>query len=217
MSISAPGSPGPQRRARSTAVVRVLVLSLVAAAALPTGAFASRARLVNLEEMSQRADRILSGTCVAMRLERDTALNIDTTIVTIEVKRVVKGRRERSLTLRLAGDATGSASGTNFVGMPQFKVGEEVVLFLYGESRAGLTSPVGFGQGKFTVETHKDGMRYATNGRANQDLLRNLSPEGSRRLDEARHGHEHAADPAWGREDTMRVEALLELAAALSR
>jgi hypothetical protein len=67
----------------------------------------------------------------------------------------------------LLGNATVTARpGEATEGLPRFEVGEELILFLYGDSSRGLTSPVGFGQGKFKVIRDKGGKQHAANGSA---------------------------------------------------
>ena len=67
-------------------------------------------------------------------------------------------------------------------GLPRFREEEEVLLFLYGDSSSGFTSPVGLGQGKFTIFSDKNGKSMAVNGFWNRNLFRKLSPEAERRL-----------------------------------
>jgi hypothetical protein len=57
--------------------------------------------------------------------------------------------------------------------MPQYAVGEEVLLFLAGTSSEGLTSPFALDQGKFTVRTIQKRNRVSrilSNGRDNANL-----------------------------------------------
>jgi len=49
-------------------------------------------------------------------------------------------------------------------GVPTFTVGEEYVVFLAGVSSAGFSSPIGLGQGRFTVQQLPSG-EMVTNGR----------------------------------------------------
>jgi len=175
---------------------------------LTSAARASRARVMNLEEMTQRSARIFSGRCLQIRVEHDPSINIDVTSVKFAVGRTVKGRHDRTVTIRIADSTRPGAPGSQVVGMPTFKVGEEVVLFLYGESRAGLTSPVGFGQGKFTVVTDKKGRRYASNVQ-NGTLFSGLSPGATRRL--AAFERERSAGQG------ISPDALLDMAGALAQ
>ncbi|HEU5182228.1 MAG TPA: hypothetical protein VFW45_15695, partial [Candidatus Polarisedimenticolia bacterium] len=77
---------------------------------------------------------------------------------------------------------------------PGFHEGEKVVLFLYPESRSGLTSPVGLGQGKFLRVSGKDGKEIAVNGFGNRGLLHGMSPRAVERLGSLGKGDPHRPD-----------------------
>jgi hypothetical protein len=144
---------------------------------------ASQVRPINLEEMTQRADRIFSGRCIGVRAEVDPGLGQVVTYVTFMAQRTVKGSAQGKVTIRLLGDQIeDDGPGRGIEGVPRFRAGEEVVLFLYGDSGRGLTSPVGLGQGKFVVFKDKHGKRRALNALGNETLLRNLSPGALRKL-----------------------------------
>jgi hypothetical protein len=144
---------------------------------------ASQVRPINLEEMTQRADRIFSGRCVNVRVAHDPVLDQVVTYVTFAPHRVEKGEIRGSVTIKLLGDQDMDAPpGSATEGVPTFSKGEEVILFLHGDSPHGLTSPVGFGQGKFTVVQDKEGRALALNQLGNESLFRNLSPSAQRRL-----------------------------------
>ncbi len=103
----------------------------------------------------------------------------------------------------------GSEQGRRIEGLPVFRKGEEVVLFLYGESRSGLTSPVGFGQGKFVVGRDKEGRSMAVNAFGNRSLLRRLTPHA-----EGRVGREASR---WRGRGGIPPDALLDMAEAIAR
>ncbi len=146
-------------------------------------AHASRVRPINLEEMAQRADRIFLGRCVGVRAEHDPDLGQMVTYTTFVTHRAVKGSAHGMVTIKLLGDQVEDGSpGGGVEGVPRFREGEEVVLFLYGDSRNGLTSPVGLGQGNFVVFEDKQGKRQALNASGNETLFRNLSPGARRKL-----------------------------------
>ena len=87
------------------------------------------------------------------------------------------------LTIKILGDQGWPGKReTGIEGAPRYVEGEEVVLFLYGDSRAGFTSPVGLGQGKFSVVRDKHGQRLALNEHGNRGLLERLSPRAEERL-----------------------------------
>jgi hypothetical protein len=154
-----------------------------AAAALATALcclsplLASSVRMVNLEEMTGRAERILSARCVDYAVVHNPELGFDVAHVTLQVDSSLKGAVDSSLTLRMLAGGADSWGGSGVTEIPGFAPGEKVILFLYGESRLGLTSPVGLGQGKFTVLTNKEGREIAVNGFGTASLFRHLSQE----------------------------------------
>jgi hypothetical protein len=181
-------------------------LACLAVALAFTAARASQVRLVNLEEMTLRAERIFSGRCLQVESAREPALGGDVTVATFEVLRAVKGAFADRITVRMPAVDDGRGGGT--AGVPGIKPGDEVVLFLYGESASGLTAPVGLGQGRFRILTDKQGRRIAVNDFANRNLLRGLAPAAQARLEAA---------PAFSREATeLEPSALLDMAEALS-
>lgn len=135
---------------------------------------ASQVRPINLEEMSRSAERIFSGRCTAIETTLDPDLGLDVTVATFEVERTARGAHTRTLTIRFLGGEV--------PGLPRFREGEEVVLFLYGESSRGLTSPVGFGQGKFTVHRDKTGRPFVANEIGNRNLFHGLTDRANRRI-----------------------------------
>jgi hypothetical protein len=169
---------------RAPVVRRALLFALLACTLLTfPPAYASRVRPINLEEMAQRADRIFVGRCIRVRAEVDRDLGQMVTYATFLTRRTVKGSAHGTVTIKLLGDQIeddGPSRGVE--GVPRFREGEEVVLFLYGDSGRGLTSPVGLGQGKFVVSRDKQGKRQAFNALGNETLLRGLSPGALKKL-----------------------------------
>jgi hypothetical protein len=99
-------------------------------------------RTLSLEDLTRRADRIFLGQCLAVRDTR-SEVGQPITEISFKVLEAVKGVSGDTLTIRQLGGGSGL--------VPSYAVGQEVFLFLHPESSAGLTSPVGFGQGTFTV------------------------------------------------------------------
>lgn len=162
-----------------------LLVPFVLVPALFVPSEASSVRSLNLEEMTTRADRIFHGRCVQVRVGMDSRLGQKVTWVTFAPSRSVKGKIGGRITLKLLGDQRASAPpGEAMEGIPRFDEGEEVVLFLYADSRHGLTSPVGFGQGAFRVVRDKAGKATAVNQFGNQGLLDRLSTKAEARLGE---------------------------------
>jgi hypothetical protein len=154
---------------RRVSLISTLV-SLALSCALVT-VEASQVRSIDLEQMTQRAARIFSGRCVATEVVFDATVGGRVTVATFSVDRGVKGTPERTVTVRMLGASTGDRREGDTAGVPAFRVGEEVVLFLYGESALGLTAPVGLGQGRFEIVTDKQGRKLALNDLANKNLV----------------------------------------------
>ena len=57
---------------------------------------------------------------------------------------------------------------------PVFRAGDEVILFLYEKSSLGFTSPVGLGQGKFSIRFSPAGEKLVVNENNNLDLFRGM-------------------------------------------
>ena len=172
-----------RRKLTALRAARVLAVVLCVTVLAPPPLLASQVRLVNLEQMTQRAARIFSGRCTGVDVVFDSNLGRDVTVATFHVQRAVKGVSDKTVMVRMLDVAAvhGAASDVP-AGVPTFRPGEEVVLFLYGESAQGLSSPVGLGQGRFRILTDKKGRKVALNDFANSNLLNDLRPETRARL-----------------------------------
>jgi hypothetical protein len=131
------------------------MLTVAVAIALMAGrATAMSVRRVGLETLVQRADRVFVGRCVAVEevVGGWNGLPItEATFVVIEPLKPAPSAEHASLrsgdhvTMRQLG-------GLRVPGLDaRFAVGQETLLFLHRESEAGLTSPVGAGQGRFSI------------------------------------------------------------------
>jgi hypothetical protein len=168
---------------RRSAPWKAAAMFLLLLFAFPALSLAVRVRPINLEEMTRRADRIFSGRVAGVRIARDPDLDQQVTYVTLVPHRVEKGDVRGSLLIKILGEQDADAPrGRATEGIPVFRKGEELILFLYGDSPHGLTSPVGLGQGKFSVLRDKEGNPLAFNQFANEHLFRGLSSDALRRL-----------------------------------
>ncbi len=133
----------------------VLVLVLL----WPSG-LAISVKTMNLVEMTERAEKVFHGQCLSREIVDDST-NIPIVEYKFQVKQAIKGvSNGQTVVFR---QVDGSEVGKPGIpGVPQYRVGQELVLFLRKESRRGLTSPVGLGQGTFLV--HK-------NGRGNVEIM----------------------------------------------
>ncbi|HEX4946204.1 MAG TPA: hypothetical protein VFZ34_06060 [Blastocatellia bacterium] len=132
----------------------------------------ANSRSVNLAEMTSHAGRIVHGRVVEVR-EGVHPLHgqIAVTFLKVQVIEMLKGGAAREVTFMQYGNSTNQYVAHQ----PKYRVGEEVVLFLYPESKLGFTSPVGQGQGKFVVrEDARSGQRILQNEHLNRALFDRL-------------------------------------------
>ena len=111
---------------------------------------------LNFEEMAEKSSAILVGRCVEVRSEPDAEFRIVTHNV-FEVSEYLKGSLGRRVTITEPGGRIGDQV-TFFSGMPQFRVGEEAVLFVWTSPQGQRHQVIGFTQGKFEMS------RNATSG-----------------------------------------------------
>ena len=132
---------------------RRLAAALAAALAVATPAASRDAIPLGFDELVDRAARIVYGTVRSVDPGRD-AEGIPATWITLDVGETLKGPVATTLTYKQVGVPEPLPDGTllRLPGLPRYRVGDEVVVFLHGESRRGFTSPVGLGQGFFRAE-----------------------------------------------------------------
>ncbi len=158
----------------------ILRLSLCALFVLGTvtAPVSAISRQVNLSEMASGAGRVVYGRIVEVRPgTHPDYRHIAVTLVTLEVIEMIKGSAAPRLTFMQFAGGPQPTAGHNFH-LPKYSTGEEVMLFLYPESRYGFTSPVGEGQGKFTINHDpRTGRRSLINDRGNRQLFEPMRNE----------------------------------------
>lgn len=138
----------------------------------------------DLLELYRRAGTIFHGRCLSKKevLDGEPVPYTKYTFLVLEAVKGLKdaqGKTPKSITSRHAGVETalrrpdGLESPPFRLGVPEYAVGEEVVLFLTEESSVGLCAPVGLSQGKFRV-TKKDGGTFVKNRHGNRRLFEKL-------------------------------------------
>ncbi len=132
----------------------------------------ANSRSVNLAEMTTHAGRIIHGRVVEVREGmHPQQQRVAVTFIKVQVIEMLKGGAARDVTFMQYGNRT----HPYVTHMPSYGVGEEVVLFLYRESKLGFTSPVGQGQGKFVVRNDvRSGQRVLQNEQLNYALFARL-------------------------------------------
>jgi hypothetical protein len=138
--------------------VTVSMAVLVLAVAFPTGA--TTVLKLPVEDMTRRADLVMRAQVgsVDVRVEQGGVRPV-ATVVTFRVLAVLKGQATSPIfRLELPGGHVGTAS--SFIpGMPSFREGEEVVLFL--QRTPGGFIPAGLSQGKYRVRRESSGLARA--------------------------------------------------------
>jgi hypothetical protein len=123
----------------------------------------------DLAQLSNAADKIIQARVMYAIVEpHSTYHHLRTVRVTLEIEDVLKGSAAGNITFRQfiwdprdISDAAG------------YRPGNEMLLFLNAPTSLGLTSPVGLEQGRFRVQTNREGELVATNGNGNSGLLSN--------------------------------------------
>ena len=139
-------------------------------------------RFMNLEQMCQRAGRIFRGTVVGVT---DGTVQVGggelaTVIYRIRVDEAFKGtfeefKGERIATLQMVRPSKRAPSGAArrlmplFDDLPRFEEGHDYLIIATNPSAAGLSVPVGLGQGAFRL-AGKPGQETAVNGNDNAGL-----------------------------------------------
>jgi hypothetical protein len=93
------------------------------------------------------------------------------TFYTLSVLQSVKGNKgTTTITLRQLGGTVDNVASV-VPGMPSFKKGEEVVVFLTQKDAAGYPWVMGLQQGKYSVSSGKDGVKTVRNDLSGTELL----------------------------------------------
>ena len=123
----------------------------------------------NAEELTSLANKIFMGICTSVK---EKAIDISgeshmvCTEYTFNILNGIKGVGSNTIKLRQLGKANGVGS---IIGMPNYEKGRKYILFLRNESRYGLASPIGLGQGTFQI-INKD----AVNSFGNKGLFHRM-------------------------------------------
>ncbi len=152
-----------------------VLVALILMPTTPLSAF--QVASLNLGQMSAHASRIIVGTCMTKKEKVSHADGLVYTEYTFSVSEVIKGGVGQTVTVRQAhlgrkpsprgsGHHHDSPSGSSgdgvyqqepgplfdLVPMPEYLVGQEVMLFLTGESDRGFSSPITLEQAVFDIQ-----------------------------------------------------------------
>lgn len=123
-----------------------------------------------LDEIVADAAVAFQGTCTDNRSEIDPQTGFVVTYTTFSVTDVLKGTVGSTHTIKQLGGHTENAS-FRMNGGTSFAVGGDYVVFVYGVSSIGFSSPVGLSQGQFVVRQGPAGPELS-NGRDFKEMLR---------------------------------------------
>lgn len=149
-----------------------LVVALAALAlAVTQAAFATTVQKLSLQELTKRSDSIVMARVDDAVASWDAGHKEIYTYITLSILQPVKGDKgATTITLRQLGGTVGNIASV-VPGMPSFKKGEEVVVFLTQKDTAGYPWVMGLEQGKYTVSTAKNGVKMVRNDLAGTELL----------------------------------------------
>jgi hypothetical protein len=134
---------------------------------------------LNLKQLTSLADRVFVGQCLEVKQGRDRN-GRPVQFVTYEVRETLKGNHEDRVTFKQlvvpprGDEGEGIGVTTVMTDLPDYKVGEENVIFLSAPSELGLTAPIGLKQGKFTIMKGSAGKKQVINGVRNRGLMQGL-------------------------------------------
>jgi hypothetical protein len=154
-------------RFRLFLVVAVAALALVGAQV----AMATTVQKLSLQELTKKSNSIVMARVDDAYSSWDAAHKEIYTFFTLRVIQPVKGNKgETTITLRQIGGTVGNIASI-VPGMPSFKKGEEVVVFLTQKDGAGYPWVMGLQQGKYSIVTGKDGVKQVRNDLTGTELL----------------------------------------------
>lgn len=134
---------------------------------------AQRTVRMNLESIIANAGMIVHGTVTNVTQETDPSTHVLVKRITIDVIENFYGPGGTTMTMTMLSGTT--AKGVRrFSEIPEYSVGQEIVGMFYPPSSLGLTSPVGMGQGSFTVRTDGE-QKIVVNGVKNSQLFNGMT------------------------------------------
>jgi len=125
----------------------------------------------SVAQMSRGAEKIFVGTCTATE-ESMNEYGLSVLTVTFTVREALKGSVGQTVTFRQLNPVQpppvrpgvgGLRQDIQTLGLPSYTHGEEALLFLAKEGKTGLTSPLGFTQGKMPVLVTSTGEKRVIN------------------------------------------------------
>lgn len=158
-------------------MIRRLLFALAASLAFVVStAHATSVLPLYLDEIVDSAAVAFEGTVVSNRTTRDEATGLVVTYTTFKVHEALKGNPGETYTIKqIGGDLPAEGVRQKSHGVPRFTTGQSLVVFLYGVSDAGFSSPVGLEQGRFLISDEANGPEVAS-GRDFRALAQRMAP-----------------------------------------
>lgn len=150
-------------------------------------AYALNTNPMNVADLIRESNQIVVGTVTSVN-QGIGANRLPYTEVQVNVAESVLGTSGRTLTFRQFGlqDALPASNGRRYVGlvtgMPQYKAGDAVVLFLGRTSSIGYRTTIGLGHGRFALRSGN-----LTNELNNAGLFKDLDLTGKSLNDKEKH------------------------------
>ena len=142
-------------------LISSLVASLLLVMGIPSPdshVSAGTAVRLDVADLASNASLILEGRVLTSLVFGHDEGRVETEYL-IEVERTFLGEDLPYRSIRIPGGVLPDGSGMLLAGMPHISDGEELLLFLTGESEGGVRMPVGLAQGKFRVVRSADGTK----------------------------------------------------------
>ena len=139
---------------------RAILIGIASLVLLTIGAAtatATVAKLMPLDRLVDRSDRIVHATVKSQKSQFDKKYNLVTTRTTLDVSETYWGSDKKTIVIEQFG---GEANGikTIIAGDAKFTAGEEVILFLKdAKDKSGLNYLTAMAQSKYTVQKQADG------------------------------------------------------------
>jgi len=154
-------------RFRLCLVVTTAAVALFGAQA----ALGTTVQKLSLQELTKKSDSIVMARVDDAIASWDAGHKEIYTYVTLSVIQPVKGSRDATtIMLRQLGGTVDNIASV-VPGMPSFKKGEEVVVFLTQKDPAGYPWVMGLEQGKYSISTGKNGVKMVRNDLSGTEML----------------------------------------------
>jgi hypothetical protein len=164
-------------RARSAVIVALAAFALLSASM----AGATTVQKFSISDLAKKSETIAVASVDDVSSRWDDNHKEIYTYISLKVLDGVKGSRKNDmLTIRQIGGSVDNIISV-VPGMPNFRKGEEVVVFLSAKDRSGYPWVMGLQQGKYSVSTDGNGFKQVRN---DVDGLKTMALDGS--VDEAK-------------------------------